>query len=97
MSEELFFYSLMLVCATVSFLGVLRFSRHYVELKHGRRPPVAIPDLDDRLERIEIAVQSTATEVERISEANRFMAQVLADRAGSTRLASRPERAVTPH
>jgi hypothetical protein len=46
---------------------------------------------------MELAVEATAVEVERISEANRFMAKLLADRAGAVRLASRPDRLITPH
>jgi hypothetical protein len=36
-------------------------------------------------------------EVERISEANRFMAKLLAERAEAANTASRPERVITPH
>jgi hypothetical protein len=92
MSESVFFHALMLVSGTVAFLGSLQFLRRYLELKHERRPPIAIDGIQARLERIESAVESTAIEVERISEANRFMAKLLADRVGPASLASRPER-----
>jgi hypothetical protein len=36
-------------------------------------------------------------EVERISEANRFMAKLLADRRGAVHLVSKPEPVITPH
>jgi hypothetical protein len=97
MSEGVFFAAISLVCGTVAFLGSLRFLRRYLELKHERRVPIAINGLEGRLDRIESAVESTAIEVERISEANRFMAKLLADRAGATSLPSRPERVITPH
>jgi hypothetical protein len=97
MSEVVFFEALTLVCGTVAFLGTLRFLRRYLELKHERHAPIAIDGLHQRLERIELAVESTAVEVERISEANRFMAKLLAERAGPASLASRPERVITPH
>jgi hypothetical protein len=35
--------------------------------------------------------------VERISEANRFMAKLLAERAGTTSLPKSAERVITPH
>jgi hypothetical protein len=48
----------------------------------GRRAAVApaAPDLDARLQRIEQAVESIAIEVERVSEAQRFSARLLAER-----------------
>lgn len=50
-------------------------------------PPTAVPaDVSARLERIERAVESVAIEVERISEGQRFVTKVLADRAESTKL-----------
>lgn len=97
MSETVFLQALMLVTGTVAFLGSLRFLRRFIELKHERRTPIAIDGLQERLDRIESAVEATAVEVERISEANRFMAKLLADRVGAASLASRPERVITPH
>ena len=97
MSEAMFFQALTLVCATVAFLGSLRFLRRYMELKHERRAPVAVEGLHEHLERIETVVEATAIEVERIAEANRFMAKLLADRAAASALPSRPERVITPH
>jgi len=97
MSEAMFFQALTLVCATVAFLGSLQFLRRYLELKHERRVPVAFDGLQAHLERIEGVVEATAIEVERIAEANRFMAKLLAERAGTAALPSRPERVITPH
>jgi hypothetical protein len=97
MSEIVFLQALTMVCGTGAFLGVLRLLRRYLELKQERRPPIAIGGLHDRLDRIEIAVESTAIEVERISEANRFMAKLLAERVGIPNLVSPPERVITPH
>lgn len=97
MSETVFFQALLLVCGTAAFLASLRFLRGYLELKHERRVPIASDGLRERLERIEVAVESTAVEVERILEAQRFVAKLLADRGGAANPASRPERAITPH
>jgi hypothetical protein len=97
MSADLYFATLALVCGTVVVLGSLRFYRRVLELKHERRIPIAVDELKERLQRIELAVESTAIEVERISEANRFMARLLADRPGAVHLVSKPERVITPH
>ena len=52
-------------------------------------------EISDRLGRLETATDTTALEVERISEAQRFTAKVLAERNSAPRL---PERkSVTPH
>jgi hypothetical protein len=43
-------------------------------------PPKISPEVAERLERIERAVDSIALEVERISEGQRFVTKVLSDR-----------------
>jgi hypothetical protein len=97
MGEMLAFQAVSIVCATAVFIASLRFLQGYLELRRRRAvTPPADPILE-RLERIEIAVDATAVEVERISEANRFLAKLLADRAGAAALPSRPERVITPH
>jgi hypothetical protein len=53
--------------------------------------------LAERIERIEAMVESTALEVERIGEANRFVAKLLAERAGTPSPSSKPGRVITPH
>jgi hypothetical protein len=97
MSEGVFLEAITIFFGTAAFLGILGVFRRYLELKHERRPPVAIDGLQERLDRIELAVESTAIEVERISEANRFMAKLLAERVGTVNAVSRPERVITPH
>jgi HD superfamily phosphodiesterase len=95
--DFLAFQAVTIVCATAAFVASLRFLRQYLELRHARRI-AAPPAQDDRLDRIEMIVEATAVEVERISEANRFMAKLLAERAGATPApSSRPERVITPH
>jgi hypothetical protein len=44
-----------------------------------------------------MTVDTTALEVERIAEANRFMAKLLADRATPGAPLPKPERVITPH
>ena len=56
-------------------------------LEHRGQPPaVAQPDVTERLERIERAVESVAIEVERISEGQRFVTKVLSDRGDLPRI-----------
>jgi hypothetical protein len=97
MSESTFLQALLMVTGGVAFLGTLNFLRRYLELKNERRPPIAIDGLQARLDRIESAVEATALEVERISEANRFMSRLLADHTGASSPAGRPEQVTTPH
>jgi len=70
---------------------------------HARRGDEAGRGLvvhEDRMARLEQAVDSIALEVERISEGQRFTTKLLADRAAADRLPAAPDaqrRHVTPH
>ena len=70
----------------------------YLQGRQRQMSPTA-PDAEllARLERIEQVVESTAVEVERISEANRFMAKLLSERAAVPIPAAPPGRTTTPH
>jgi hypothetical protein len=57
-----------------------------------RRPPVDETTIRERLERIEIAVDTIAIEVERLGEHQRFNAQLALNRPEPL-----PARVVTPH
>jgi len=97
MSEPVFISALLIVFGTFVIISGLRFYRRVLELKNERRISVSTDELQDRLHRIEMAVEATAIEVERSSEANRFMAKLLAERLGATNLVRKPERVITPH
>src|SRR4051794_31858814 len=97
MGEILAFQAVLFICGTTAFVASLRFLRRYLELKHERSLQAVPNVISERLERIESAVESTALEVERISEANRFMAKLLADRSGTVSPLRSPERVITPH
>src|SRR6476660_8650976 len=97
MSDILVLQALVIVCGTAAFVASLRFLRRYLELKHEHRVPRSLDGLSERLERIELTVEATAVEVERISEANRFMSKLLAERSVPPNPAPRPERVITPH
>jgi hypothetical protein len=69
-----------------------------VWLRRPRGQVVLPPELTERLDRIERAVDVTALEVERIGEGQRFLTRALGERAIAE--AQRPEgsgRVVTPH
>ena len=97
MSDIMPLQVVVIVCATAAFVASLRFLRQYLEMRNSRRIAAPSQAETDRLERIEMIVEATAVEVERISEANRFMAKLLAERTGASAPASRPERVITPH
>ena len=66
------------------------------ELTRQRLPQ----DTDARFDRLQQAVEAMAVEVERISEAQRFTAKLLAERTPPAVAAERPrapERVITPH
>jgi len=97
MSEPVFLSALLIVFGTFVIMAGLRFFRRVLELKNEQRIPLAVDVLQARLQRIEMAVESTAIEVERISEANRFMAKLLAERGAPVNMMIKPERVITPH
>ena len=95
--DQVFVFAMtMLICATcVAFAIVAAFVRR-------RKAPTAqeIPadrGFSDRLERMERAIDTIAVEVERVSEAQRFVTKVLAERKAVAPQPAIPERIVTPH
>lgn len=97
MSEFAFLTALSIIFGTFAFLGVLRFFRSWLDLRQSRRAPIALEGLQERLDKIEATVESTALEVERMSEANRFIAKLLSERVGTASIAAPAERVITPH
>jgi hypothetical protein len=96
MRDIMLFQMFVMACGTTAFIATLRFVARYLELRR-RTPPAEVPSgLQERLDRIEQAVYTTAVEVERIAEGNRFMAKLLSERAGGIPI-KEPERVVTPH
>jgi hypothetical protein len=97
MSEHVFLQAFSMLLGTIAFVASAWVVRRYLELRQERRVPIALEGLQERLERIENTVDSTAIEVERISEGNRFVAKLLAERAGEEPAESLPKRVTTPH
>jgi hypothetical protein len=97
MSEATFLAALSIFCGSAVIVSSLAFINRSLERRHERTLAGATQTDGDRLDRIERAVETTAVEVERISEASRFMSKLLADRSIATGLPARQERAITPH
>ncbi|HMC53849.1 MAG TPA: hypothetical protein VKH19_01650 [Gemmatimonadaceae bacterium] len=97
MSDILVLQVVVLVCGTTALVASLRFLRRYLELRHERALRAPSDPTQDRLERIELNVDTMAVEMERIAEANRFVAKLLAERAGATVAPSSAGRVITPH
>ncbi len=75
--------------AGLSLLAVLLYTRVFHRSRVGAftRADTFTPPADSaRLARVEQAIEAVAIEVERISEGQRFVTQLLADRAGEARL-----------
>lgn len=73
------------ICATVATVGVA-IARAYVsgiEARKKASPTELAPDVQDRMTRIEQAVDAIAIEVERMSEGQRFTTRLLAEKLGS--------------
>ena len=96
MFQILALQAVVIMCGTAAFVASLRFALRYLELR-ASRPAQTDVALLARLDSIERIVETTAIEVERVAEANRFMARLLAERTSAGEPARRPERVVTPH
>jgi len=73
-----FFFTIAVIALGVPIIRAL--TRRFVD-----RPPVApaiSADVENRLERIEQAVEAVAIEVERISESQRYLTKVMAESRG---------------
>ena len=68
-----------LVAASSIMLPIVRAVAKRIEGRERQASAIA-PDVTQRLERIERAVDAIAVEVERISEGQRFVTQLMADR-----------------
>lgn len=86
-----------MACATVVVVAGLGHLRRYLEHRAERRTLSPSDQLMTRLGHIEDAVDSTALEVERIAESNRFLAKLLSDHGGARSPAGVPPKVITPH
>jgi hypothetical protein len=85
--------------ATVTYVARLIFLGAVSSRRHDSAPAQGLVVDDDRMARLEQAVEAIALEVERISEGQRFTTKLLSDRAAE-RVPVAPNaeaRRVTPH
>jgi hypothetical protein len=84
--------------ATVTYIVRLVLLRTQSYFQRGTRDVVVD---DDRMARLEQAVEAIALEVERISEGQRFTTRLLTERAAADQVRdirpSNPPRLITPH
>jgi hypothetical protein len=78
-----------IICVVVTL--VARYKSKELEARQRATP--LTPALDDRLDRLERAIDSIAIEVERLAEGQRFTAKLLSERAPARALSS-PESMV---
>ena len=78
--------------------GWIRLKRFERESQPQPTPPPPVDALAARLARIEQIVEVTAVEVERVAEAQRFLARAIAEQPPARLAEPRPSgRVVTPH
>jgi hypothetical protein len=78
-SEDVLIVSVIFGTMAIVLFPLMRAWARRIEGR-GPTPPALPREAAERLERIERAVESIAVEVERISEGQRFVTRVLADR-----------------
>ena len=88
MDEDIFIVGAFFVTVIVLAIGVPLVRAWVRRMERGARLPAPDPQVNDRLSRIEQAIDAMSVEVERIAEGQRFVTRVLADRP--------PERAALP-
>jgi hypothetical protein len=92
------------VASTASFVAIGLGTRILWRWGSHRERPTRAPHDDERMQRLETAVDTIAIEVERISEAQRFMVGLLSESLPARRAeraelppAERSGRVITPH
>ena len=90
-----------IVMSVASFIAIGLGARWLWHLGSRPKRQPALPMDDGRLERLELAVETIAVEVERISEAQRFTVNLLSERlparSGDAAPSARLGRVNTPH
>jgi hypothetical protein len=98
MVERFMMEELMVFVGLMATLGCL--TKIILTVVHRRRPTLSDGKVDElvlRLARMEQAIDATAVEVERISEAQRFTTKLLVERGHPAVASESPRRVITPH
>ena len=97
LDDILIFLTLMIGTGCLTGIFVTYFRRQSPRLPNDALT-ARLDEIADRLGRLETAVDTTALEVERIAEGQRFTTKLLADRSGASAFADRPRGgSATPH
>ena len=91
LDEVMVFAGLMATLGCITKVILTALNRRKPSLSDGK-----VDDIASRLARMEQAIDATAVEIERISEAQRFTTKLLVER-GHQPLAEGPRKVVTPH
>ena len=87
MDQREFVLSLVAICTSGAVLITLIMTIRRIFVRRSETPALQagfIGRVDERLERIEQAIDAMAIEVERVSEGQRFTAKLLADRPAAS-------------
>ena len=74
-----------IMCSTAVVLTAMGLIARQISQRRMRTQIPPSSEITQRLERIEEMVEATALEVERLSESNRFVAKLLAERTEANR------------
>ncbi|MFL5606618.1 MAG: hypothetical protein ACJ8AD_09250 [Gemmatimonadaceae bacterium] len=93
---------IVVVMSTAGFVGIALGARILWRMGSRQKPLGDSYRDDGRMQRLELAVDSIAIEVERISESQRFMVGLMSESLPARRAelgasAGKPERVNTPH
>ena len=94
-----------IVMSTAAFIAIGLGARVLWRLGSAKQQAFRLPHDDEHQQRLELSIDAIAIEVERISEAQRFMVGLLseslparqAERAGELASPARDGRMITPH
>ena len=96
MDQDSFMASLLFLFSSMVLFASYRIIMRWLDRKRIAPSP-DLRALEDRLTRIEQIVESTAIEVERVAEGQRFTTKVLVERSGELPQPRSQGRVVTPH
>ncbi|MDQ6828249.1 MAG: hypothetical protein M3081_05225 [Gemmatimonadota bacterium] len=87
---------LVFIAGTTALISVTRLIGKWLAV---RKVPAQLDSgaIETRLAHIEQIVETTALEVERVSEAQRFVTRLLAERVSGMALPRSSDRSITPH
>ena len=96
MDQDSFMASLLFLFGSFVLFAGYRIIIRWLDRKRVAPSP-DLHALEDRLTRIEQIVESTAIEVERVAEGQRFTTKVLVERSGELPQPRPSGRVITPH